>query len=71
MLGNVIEWCEDVWTDDYNTKKDAAASAHRVIRGGSWYDVARVVRTAYRNRLEPSYRSDALGFRCAEFRPGS
>ena len=35
-LGNVFEGCEDVWTEDYNTKKDAAASAHRVIRGGSW-----------------------------------
>ena len=21
-LGNVYEWCEDVWTDDYNTKKE-------------------------------------------------
>ena len=70
-LGNVCEWCEDVWTDDYNTKKDAAASAHRVIRGGSWSDDARVVRTAYRYHYEPSYRDSYLGFRCAEFRtPG-
>ena len=70
-LGNVFEWCEDVWTDDYNTKKDAAASAHRVIRGGSWRDDARVVRAAYRRHDEPSYRNSDLGFRCAEFRtPG-
>ena len=44
-LGNVWEWCEDVWTEDYNKKKEAralAASAHRVIRGGSWLDDAQV-----------------------------
>ncbi|MFI5457390.1 MAG: formylglycine-generating enzyme family protein [Isosphaerales bacterium] len=70
-LGNVFEWCQDVWTDDYNTKKTAAASAHRVIRGGSWRDVARYVRAAYRFRREPSLRGSGLGFRCAEFRaPG-
>ena len=71
-LGNVLEWCEDVWTDDYNTKKDAAAaSAPRVIRGGSWSGVARDVRAAYRIRYGPSSRFRTLGFRCAEFRtPG-
>ena len=47
-LGNVWEWCEDVWTEDYNKEKEAraprAASAHRVVRGGSWSNVARHVR---------------------------
>ena len=71
MLGNVLEWCEDVWTDDYNTKKHAAASALRVFRGGSWLFGARYVRAAFRYRYEPSYRLNYLGFRCAEFRsPG-
>ena len=41
MLGNVWEWCKDVWVEDYTEKSRAAASAdsasaHRVIRGGSW-----------------------------------
>jgi len=67
-LGNVLEWCEDVWTDDYNTNKKAAASAHRVFRGGSWFDGgARYVRAACRSRVEPSDRYHDLGFRCAEF----
>ena len=74
MLGNVWEWCKDVWVEDYTEKSRAAvsdsASAHRVIRGGSWSRDARYVRTAYRSRYEPSYRSDYLGFRCAEFRQG-
>ena len=42
------------------------AFAHRVIRGGSWFDVAQFVRTAYRVHDEPSHRNNGLGFRCAE-----
>jgi formylglycine-generating enzyme required for sulfatase activity len=75
VLGNVWEWCADVWVNDYTEKARAAgvesASAHRVIRGGSWANGARVVRAAYRNDFEPSYRSNRVGFRCAEFRSGS
>jgi formylglycine-generating enzyme required for sulfatase activity len=75
MLGNVYEWCADVWVNDYTEKARASvtesASAHRVIRGGSWHNVARGVRAAYRDRVEPSARGSALGFRCAEFRAGS
>jgi formylglycine-generating enzyme required for sulfatase activity len=36
-----------------------------VVRGGSWNDNARNVRSAYRNRNEPGNRNDNLGFRCA------
>jgi formylglycine-generating enzyme len=74
MLGNVWEWCEDVWVDDYAGKAGARvaefASAHRVVRGGSWYIDALLVRAAYRLHDEPSLQGSDLGFRCAEFRPG-
>ena len=75
MLGNVWEWCKDVWVEDYTEKSRAAASAdsasaHRVIRGGSWNDGARDVRAACRDRDGPSNRLITLGFRCAEFRQG-
>ncbi len=74
MLGNVWEWCEDLCVDDYREQSRAAASdpasAPRVIRGGSWNDVARLVRAACRIGYGPSYRNYYLGFRCAEFRAG-
>jgi formylglycine-generating enzyme required for sulfatase activity len=75
MLGNVWEWCADPWSDDYSLRgeKSAAvpASAHRVIRGGSWDDGARNVRAAYRGHRGPGRQRVGLGFRCAELRSGT
>jgi formylglycine-generating enzyme required for sulfatase activity len=42
------------------------ASAHRVIRGGSWDNNARNVRAAYRNNNEPTNRNNNLGVRLCE-----
>ena len=75
MLGNVWEWCKDVWVEGYTEESRAAASADsasapRVIRGGSWYSVAQRVRAAFRDLFVPSNRHHYLGFRCAEFRQG-
>jgi formylglycine-generating enzyme required for sulfatase activity len=70
MLGNVREWCQDVWHDDYQgALGDGSAwtkgnSSQRAIRGGSWYDFARSVRAASRLGFEPGLRFDLLGFRC-------
>jgi formylglycine-generating enzyme required for sulfatase activity len=70
MLGNVFEWCENTWTDDYSEKSRAKASAHRVSRGGSWSGVAQSVRAACREGSGPSDRIIGHGFRCAEFKGG-
>jgi formylglycine-generating enzyme required for sulfatase activity len=74
-LGNVLEWCADEWVNDYNEKAHASAAESapfpRVVRGGSWFNEARYVRTGCRQHALPTDRINSLGFRCAEFRPGS
>ncbi|MBL6966358.1 MAG: SUMF1/EgtB/PvdO family nonheme iron enzyme [Anaerolineales bacterium] len=54
MSGNVWEWT--------NTK---AFMGTRVLRGGSWFNTGRGVRSALRFRYSPSNPNFNLGFRCA------
>ena len=72
MHGNVSEWVEDAWHASYEGAPvdgsawlEKSAGADRVVRGGSWFDGARYVRSAFRARLAPVVRLDNLGFRCA------
>ncbi len=67
MLGNVWEWCEDVWHDNYQgAPADGSAwtgeGAGRVARGGGWANRARSCRCGLRFGWGPGSRSD-LGFR--------
>ncbi len=72
MLGNVLEWTQDHWHDDYRGAptdglawERTEAGADRVIRGGSWDGDARGVRAASRGGSDPGHRLGGLGFRCA------
>ena len=72
MLGNVLEWVQDPWHDNYHGAPTdgsvweiSEAGADRVIRGGSWFNGARYCRSAYRSRGVPGDRNFYLGFRCA------
>ena len=54
MLGNVGEWTEDCWNENYNgAPTDARAwttgnCSQRVARGGSWYRNPQGLRAALR-----------------------
>ncbi|MEO8011488.1 MAG: SUMF1/EgtB/PvdO family nonheme iron enzyme, partial [Dokdonella sp.] len=69
--GNVSEWVEDCWHDNYaRAPRDSAAwvnpgCASRVIRGGSWASAPDQVRSAYRLSVIASSRSARVGFRIA------
>ncbi len=69
MHGNVCEWCEDAWHDDYNgAPVDGSAwldPPHftRVLRGGYWWYGATACRTAYRAWLPPDQRDVNTGLR--------
>jgi formylglycine-generating enzyme required for sulfatase activity len=72
MHGNVWEWVEDCWHTDYTAGPSDASSwtdrckeRSRVLRGGSWIDPPRIIRSAYRSRNIPTYRSGTVGFRVA------
>jgi formylglycine-generating enzyme required for sulfatase activity len=71
MLGNVWEWCWDVFDAKYyasspsNDPAGAAGASHRVYRGGGWGNDPASCRSAIRRRIVPWYRDIYLGFRVA------
>jgi formylglycine-generating enzyme required for sulfatase activity len=73
MLGNVAEWVEDCYTDDYgdpDSPTDGRPNTtgkceFRVIRGGSWNYYPQLVRAAVRINRFPDYRWNDVGFRMA------
>ncbi len=76
MHGNVYEWVEDCYHDSYNAApKNGGAWATgcdgnvRVLRGGSWVDSPRDLRSALRNWFSPDVRNYVCGFRLARTLP--
>jgi formylglycine-generating enzyme required for sulfatase activity len=68
MHGNVWEWVQDTWHDNYNgAPTDGSAwegsGSNRVDRGGSWYNRAGLCRSAYRFVNDQGIRGLYLGFR--------
>ena len=71
MDGNVSEWVEDCWHDNYvRAPHDSNAWVNpgcerRVVRGGSWGSDPNQVRSAFRIAAPPDTRSARVGFRVA------
>ena len=74
MHGNVWEWVEDCWHDTYESaptdgsawlEANGGDCSWRVLRGGSWYNFPRFLRSAIRYRNDTVIRSNNLGFRVA------
>lgn len=71
MEGNVSEWVEDCWHDNYTrAPRDSSAWVNpgcerRVVRGGSWGSDPDQVRSAFRIAARTDTRSARVGFRVA------
>jgi formylglycine-generating enzyme required for sulfatase activity len=71
MHGNVLEWCQDWYADDYYRRSPEAdppgplSGLYRVLRGGGWIDLGGHCRSGNRRWSVPSLRYWSRGFRLA------
>ena len=75
MLGNIWEWCEDIYSDQAYSKHqrsnpiymgtDYASGTLRVLRGGSWGNFKHSLWSANRHGRDAAYRNFRVGFRLA------
>jgi formylglycine-generating enzyme required for sulfatase activity len=71
MHGNVWEWCQDSWHDNYtDAPTDGSAwlsskedSNTKLLRGGSWHDIPEDCRSAYRSYDLLDGNNNNIGFR--------
>jgi formylglycine-generating enzyme required for sulfatase activity len=71
MEGNVWEWLQDTWHNNYRGAPDngstwGGSSSGRVLRGGSWGNSTSFLRSAHRNGGSADSRDSNIGFRLAQ-----
>jgi sulfatase modifying factor 1 len=80
MHGNVAEWCNDVYAEDYyavapaDNPRGPAEGDRYVLRGGAWNCSRLACRSARRVGEDPGFQDacfakDAIGFRCVRRAP--
>jgi formylglycine-generating enzyme required for sulfatase activity len=78
LLGNVYEYCEDIYNADFYSTPEASdpdpvsttGSEARVRRGGAYDDAAETCRSALRNRFTVERSARQVGFRVVAPMPG-
>jgi formylglycine-generating enzyme required for sulfatase activity len=71
VQGNLSEWCEDGWSDDYaGAPVDGSATTpsgafRRPVRGGNYLSTPRSTRVSTRDGVAPDFRSRYVGLRPA------
>jgi len=71
MLGNVYEWVQDLFAEDYyqhspgQDPKGPLSGDGNVLRGGAWDSVPKQLRTEARLNYGPGTHYTDFGFRCA------
>jgi len=68
MHGNVWEWCNDWWSDNYSGNSEHNPTgpnigSYRIFRGGSWTHDPYGCRSAYRVSYSPNNIDSDIGFR--------
>ena len=71
MAGNAMEWVRDWYSENYykqGAKRNPGGPRNgdlRVLRGGAWFNSAKLMRTSFRTGFDPNKANHGVGFRCA------